>query len=128
MTFGTQSFGGCGPAKHSRARGAARRSILEGLRKKWRAEGDAIIDPVATNNPEKILETTVRSLPKEVAVSVEQRTPGNLDPEAWAMLRRLLDLIEACNVDGDPQAVFAAIEEDLSADSVSIEPSISERR
>jgi hypothetical protein len=32
-----------------------------------------------------------------------------------ATLRRVLDLIEACKVDGDPQAVFAAIEEDVRA-------------
>jgi hypothetical protein len=49
------------------------------------------------------------------ALAVEQKTPGNLEPEAWATLRRALDLIEACKVDGDPRAVFAAIEEDLRA-------------
>ena len=46
-------------------------------------------------------------------MSVEQRAPGNLEPDA--ALRRVLDLIEQCKVDGDPQAVFAAIEEDLWA-------------
>ena len=61
------------------------------------------------------------------AVSVEQKAPGNLEPEAWATLRRVLDLIEACKVEGDPQAVFAAIEEDLRARmAVPVEPSLSE--
>ena len=46
---------------------------------------------------------------------MEQKTPGNLEPEAWATLRRVLDLIEACKVEGDPQEIFAAIEEDLRA-------------
>ena len=79
------------------------------------------------NNPEKILEVMARVLPKEVAVSVEQRAPGNLEPESWATLRRVLDLIEACKVEGDPQAVFAAIEEDLRARmAVPVEPSLSE--
>ena len=79
------------------------------------------------NNPEKILEVMARVLPKEVAVSVEQRAPGNLEPEAWATLRRVLDLIEACKVEGDPQAVFAAIEEDLRARmAVPVVPSLSE--
>jgi hypothetical protein len=40
---------------------------------------------------------------------------GNLEPEAWATLRRLLDAIEAANVDGDPQTMFAMIEEDFRA-------------
>jgi hypothetical protein len=97
------------------ARSKIEESFLESLRKKWEAEGDSIIDRVAMNNPEKILEVMARVLPKEVAVSVEQRTPGNLEPEAWATLRRVLDLIESCKVEGEPQDVFAMIEEDLRA-------------
>jgi hypothetical protein len=54
-------------------------------------------------------------LPKDVFISVEQRTPGNLEPEAWAALRRVLDLIQASGVDGDPRDVFEMIEEDLRA-------------
>jgi hypothetical protein len=78
---------------------------------------------VTFTNPENILEVMARVLPKEVAVSLEQRV------EAWATLRQALDLIEACKVDGDPQAVFAAIEEDLRARmAVPIEPSLSETR
>jgi hypothetical protein len=38
-----------------------------------------------------------------------------LEPEAWATLRRVLDLIETCEVEGDPQEIFAAIEEHLLA-------------
>jgi hypothetical protein len=30
-------------------------------------------------------------------------------------LRRVLDLIEACKVEGDPQEIFAAIDEDWRA-------------
>jgi hypothetical protein len=46
-------------------------------------------------------------------ISVERRTPGNLEPEAWAALRRVLDIIESCKASsGDPRDIFAAIEED----------------
>ena len=38
-------------------------------------------------------------------MSVEQRAPGNLEPDAYAALRRALDLFEQCKVDGDPQGV-----------------------
>ena len=34
-------------------------------------------------------------LPRDVFISVEQRTPGNLDPDEWAILRRVIDLIQA---------------------------------
>jgi hypothetical protein len=37
-------------------------------------------------------------------------------------LRRLLDLIEACKVEGEPQAVFEQIEAALRADATVIEP------
>jgi hypothetical protein len=57
------------------------------LRKKWEIDGDDIVDRVARDNPEKILEVMARVLPKELAVTVEQRTPGNLDPDAYAALR-----------------------------------------
>jgi hypothetical protein len=33
-------------------------------------------------------------LPRDVFISVEQRTPGNLDPDEWAILRRVIDLIQ----------------------------------
>jgi hypothetical protein len=40
-------------------------------------------------------------LPRDVFVRVEdQRTPGNLEPEAWAALRRVLDIIQAANAGG----------------------------
>ena len=33
--------------------------------------------------------------------------------EPHAAMRRVLDLIETCKAEGDPQEIFAAIEEDL---------------
>ena len=33
-------------------------------------------------------------LPRDVLISVEQRTPGNLDADEWAILRRVIDLIQ----------------------------------
>ena len=41
----------------------------------------------------------------------------------------VLDLIEACKIEGDPQAVVAAIEEDLRARmAVPVEPTVIESR
>ena len=34
-------------------------------------------------------------LPRNIFISVEQRTPGYLDPDKWAILRRVIDLIQA---------------------------------
>ena len=49
------------------------------------------------------------------ARNVEQKTPGDFELEAWAARRRVLDIIEAAKVDGDPRAILTAIEEDLRA-------------
>jgi hypothetical protein len=99
-------------------------AFVESLQRKWQAEGDDILDRVARDNPEKVLEVMARVLPKELAISVEQRTPGNLSADAYAALRRLLDLIEACKVDGDPQQVFERIEASLRADAATVIESV----
>jgi hypothetical protein len=108
------------PGRTPGARNKLGDAFVESLLNKWRTEGDAIIDRVAMNNPEKIVEVMARVLPKELAISVEQRTPGNLDPESYAALRRVLDLIEAAKVDGDPQSIFEKIEAALRADAAKL--------
>jgi hypothetical protein len=90
-------------------------AFVESLQRKWEADGDLIVELAAKQDPVQFMNVIARVLPKELALTVEQKTPGNLEPEAWATLRRVLDLIEQCKVDGDPQQVFAAIEEDLRA-------------
>ncbi len=89
--------------------------FLTSLHDRWQIDGDDIVARVARDDPGKYMEIMARVLPKELAVSVEQKTPGNLEPEAWATLRRVLDLIESAKVESDPQTVFAMIEEDLRA-------------
>jgi hypothetical protein len=50
-------------------------------------------------------------------VNVQQSVPGNLEPEAWATLRRMLDIIQACAPAGaEPAAVFETIETALRAE------------
>ena len=60
-------------------------------------------------------------LPKDIFVKVEdQRTPGGLEPEAWATLRRVLDLIESCKVEGDPQSIFESLEQHLRSNQAKL--------
>jgi hypothetical protein len=47
----------------------------------------------------KVAQIAYGLLSRDVFISVEQRTPGNLDPEELAILRRVIDLIQA-NVAG----------------------------
>ncbi|QOZ34428.1 hypothetical protein XH92_24490 [Bradyrhizobium sp. CCBAU 53421] len=52
-------------------------------------------------------------IPKDIAVSIEQRN-GPLDSEEMRTMRRLVEVIRAACATGlDPEMVFAWIEEDL---------------
>ena len=42
----------------------------------------------------KLAQIAYGLLPRDVFISVEQRAPGNLDPDEWAILRRVIDLIQ----------------------------------
>jgi hypothetical protein len=78
-------------------------------------------------NPSTYIRVAALLVPKEMRLEVEQKTPGGLDADAYAALRRLLDVIDSCVAIGEPQDVFAMIEEDLRARmAVPIEPSLGE--
>jgi hypothetical protein len=50
-------------------------------------------------------------------LSLQQQTPGNLEPDEWATLRRVLDIIQATTPDGaEPAKVFETIETALRAE------------
>jgi hypothetical protein len=81
----------------------------------WEEHGKDVLTKLAVTDPGKLATIAYGLLPRDVFISVEQKTPGNLEPEAWAALRRVLDLIQAAGADGDPRDVFEMIEEDLRA-------------
>ena len=59
-------------------------------------------------------------LPPNVFISDEQRTPGNLDPDEWAMLRRVVDLIKQNANGAELGPVLATIENALRADQAKL--------
>jgi hypothetical protein len=71
---------------------------------------------VRATDPSAYLRVLFSIIPKDVAVSIEARS-GPMDSNEMRMLRRLVDMIEACGAAGvaDSQTVFAWIEEDLRA-------------
>ena len=65
----------------------------------------------------KFVQLAYSTLPRDVLVTVENRSlPGGLEPDDWALMRRVLDLIKA-NVDSNagPGEVFDVIETALRA-------------
>ena len=59
-------------------------------------------------------------LPRDVFISVEQRTPGNLDPDEWAILRRAIDLIQQNAKGADLGPVLETIERALRSDQAKL--------
>ena len=54
----------------------------------------SVLQRLAVTDPGKLAQIAYGLLPRDVFISGEQRTPGNLDPDAWAILRRVIDLIK----------------------------------
>jgi hypothetical protein len=73
---------------------------------------------MALRDPIALARMAYATLPKDILVSVEQRIPGGLAPEDWALLTQVLDLIRSAIPPGSnapPGEVFDVIETALRA-------------
>jgi hypothetical protein len=79
----------------------------------WTAHGSNVLARVRATDPSTYLRVLFSIIPKDVAISIEQRT-GPLQSQEMQMLRRLVDMIEACApADADKDTVFALLETSL---------------
>ena len=53
-----------------------------------------MLERLVVTDPGKLAQIAYGLLPSDVFISVEQRTPGNLDPDEWAIPRRVIDLMQ----------------------------------
>jgi hypothetical protein len=97
--------------------------FVENLSADFDEHGAAVIQRVRLEDPTAYFTTIARLLPKELSVAIEQRLPGNLDPDSWATLRRVIDLVEQFAPAGaDPLTVFETIERALVTTYAQPEP------
>jgi hypothetical protein len=68
--------------------------LLADLAGVWEEHSVSVLQRLAVTDPGKLAQIAYGLLPRDVFISVEQRTPGNLDPDEWAILRRVIDLIQ----------------------------------
>lgn len=86
-------------------------AFVEDLHEIWTRSGKHALERLALSEPAKLVEAVGRTLPKELAVSVEQHSSLGVDPRLWAGFRRVLDAIEECAPpDANPVDVFEGLE------------------
>jgi hypothetical protein len=118
-----QSGNSAGRPQSSRQRIA--NQLLADLHEVWEEHGKEVLQRLAKDDPAKLAQIAYGLLPRDIFVRVEdQRTPGGLDADSYAALRRLLDLIESLKIEGEPQAVFERIEAALRADAATVIESV----
>ncbi|MCC8961723.1 hypothetical protein H8A95_05155 [Bradyrhizobium sp. Pear76] len=83
--------------------------------KHWTSGGSDVLERVKKEDPSTYLRVMFSIIPKDIAVSIEQRN-GPLDSQEMRSMRRVVDVIHAAGATGiDAETVFAWIEDDLRA-------------
>ena len=90
--------------------------LLADLAVVWEQQGESVLRRLAIEDPGKLATIAYGLLPRDVFIIVEQRTPGNLDPDEWAILRRVIDLIQVNAKGAELGPVLETIENALRAD------------
>jgi hypothetical protein len=101
------------------ARSRITEKFLQVLGADFDDHADEVIASVRSEDPAAYLSIVAKLLPKELEarVQVEQRLPGNLDPDDWATLRGVLDLIQTHAPAGvAPSEIFGFIEHALRSE------------
>jgi hypothetical protein len=94
--------------------------LLADLAIVWETHGATVLERLAIEDPGKLAQIAYGLLPRDVFISVEQRVPGNLDPDEWAILRRVIDLIQANAGGKELGPVLETIETALRADQAKL--------
>jgi hypothetical protein len=61
----------------------------------WAQHGPDVLRKVAIQDPSRFLGVCASVLPKDVALTIEQQSPGNLDPADWAIVTEVLQAIKS---------------------------------
>ena len=60
----------------------------------WAQHGPDVLRKVAIQDPSRFLGVCASVLPKDVALTIEQQTPGNLDPADWAIVMEVMSAVK----------------------------------
>jgi hypothetical protein len=92
--------------------------LLADLATVWEAHGESVLQRLAATDPGKLATIAYGLLPRDLMISVEAKTPGNLEPQEWRVLVDLVRLLKASAPEGSqalPSDIVPAIEETVRA-------------
>src|SRR5215813_4621766 len=69
-------------------------SFMRDLAKVWAKRGGDIIEKVATEDPSRFFAVAASLIPKDVALTLTQRLPGNLDPADWSIAMSVFEAVK----------------------------------
>ena len=69
-------------------------AFIGDLTASWAQHGPDVLRKVAVNDPSRFLGVCASVLPKDVALSIEQNNPGNLDPADWAIVMEVMSAVK----------------------------------
>src|SRR5262249_41716112 len=114
-TNAVANFANRPPGAGGRPLGARTRlshKLVEDLSEIWDAEGPGVLKKMAMRDPVSLARMAYATLPKDILVSVEQRIPGGLDPDDWALLATGLKPDQRCHSAGQQCAAGGSLRRD----------------
>jgi hypothetical protein len=76
------------------ARGRYSDNFMRDLAADWAQRGPQILAQVAKMDPVRYLGVAASLIPRDVAVSIEARPPGNLSPDEWQLAREIFEAVK----------------------------------
>jgi hypothetical protein len=67
---------------------------MRDLARVWAKQGGDIIEKVAADDPSRFFAVASTLIPKDVAVTIEQRLPGGLSSDDWQLVLEVMQAIK----------------------------------
>ena len=76
-------------------------SFMRDLARVWAQRGGDVVEQVATADPVRFFSVCSTLIPKDVAVTLQARLPGNLSPDDWQLAVSVLDAVRTALPDAN---------------------------
>jgi Family of unknown function (DUF5681) len=97
------------------SRNAFSAAFVHDLTVSWAKHGASILDQVAKRDPSRFLGVCASVIPKDVAVSITDRNPGNLSNEDWAIMMEVMTAIRQALPDAGQREPREILQHTLTA-------------